>query len=421
MSWSPSETRSLPSLRPDQFFPLAASRGRSTASKSSQLHPSLRKPHESQPRDVREPQSVAKSTSTATKRKETSLSDGLKPIRPSKAPRIPSTSFEEVYGPLPSSTEPGPAPFASAPTTSQPFFSLTKQELATLRRSMGKGSAYTQFRDMTVARELDRLGRGWDGYLRAKDKAEQEGGTEGFWLHFSSEFNTVLSTTHLQPGAIALETAALAAQSNYTSSIGRLRSESAAEIRWLRANLADSGLAGPDSDLCNSRTGRLPSYSPPIPEADSQIRQQESTVPVPISRPKRNLKRPDYRIPPLFESSPESSSSPEVPSRMTTPTPREIYDRTQPRFIQYLCEWNECKASLVNLETLEKHVRVVHAKEAGDALCCRWGHCGTGTPTTYESPEDFSNHFETSHLTPIRWNLGDGQKIHGVTEKAPGV
>lgn len=296
---------------------------------------------------------------------------------------------------------------------------------------MGKGSAYSQFRDMTVARELDRLGRGWDGYLRAKDKAEQEGKTEGFWLQFSSEFNTVLSATHLQPGAVTLETAALAAQSNYTSSIGRLRSESAAEIRWLKAqswsNLADSGLAGPDYDLCDARNGRLPSYSPPIPEANSQIRQQENTVPIPISRPKRNLKRPDYRIPPLFESSPEkpssaeSSSSPEVPSRMTTPTPREIYDRTQPRFIQYLCEWNECKASLVNLETLEKHVRVVHAKEAGDALCCRWGYCGTGTQTTYESPEDFSNHFETSHLKPLRWNLGDGQKSHGVADKAPGV
>lgn len=74
----------------------------------------------------------------------------------------------------------------------------------------------------------------------------------------------------------------------------------------------------------------------------------------------------------------------------------------------------------MNLETLEKHIRIVHAEEAGDNLCCRWGDCGTGTPIMYESPEDFNNHFENFHLKALRWHLGDGQKIHGVAAKTPG-
>lgn len=290
---------------------------------------------------------------------------------------------------------------------------------------MGKGASYTQFRDITVARALDRLGRGWDGYLRAKEKAEQEGKTDEFWRHASLELNNILSTTRFQPGAISIETAALAAQSNFTSSVGKLRPESAAEIRWMRAklcsNIVDSGLAGPDSDSCDSTIVWPTSRSSPVPEADSQVRQRESPRPVPVSRPKRNLKRPDYRIPPLFESSPEPPPSPDVPPKMASPTPRQIYDRTQPKFIQYPCDWNGCKANLKNVETLQKHIRIVHAEEARDTLCCRWGNCGTATPTTYESPEALDEHFETSHLEPLRWRLGDGQKSHEVVAKASGA
>lgn len=287
---------------------------------------------------------------------------------------------------------------------------------------MGKGASYKQFRDITVARALDRLGRGWDGYLRAKDKAEEEGKTGEFWRHFSLELNTVLSTTQFRPGAISIETAALAAQSNYTASIGRMRPGSAAEIRRMRArsrsDLPDSGPAGPDSDSCDSTIVRLPSCSPPVPETDSQVRQRGSPDPVLVSRPRRVLKRPDYRIPPLFESSPDPPSSPEPPPRLPSPTPRDMYNKTQPKFIQYPCEWNGCKASLNNLETLQKHIRIVHGKEARDTLRCGWGICGTNTPRMYESLEDLETHFESFHLEPLKWRLGDGHKSHGAVATA---
>lgn len=426
MSWSPSKARSLPSLRPHKVSPLAASRGRSTTFKASQLHPSSRETHNFYLQSATETQRLHKPTPTptpiATKRKDVSTSVDPNPTRPSKAPRGPSGSFQEISSPVPSSPSRGHNPFASASTTSRPFFSLTRRELKTLRRSMGKGASYTQFRDITVARALDRFGRGWDGYLRAKEKAEQEGKTDEFWRHASLELNNILSTTRFQPGAISIETAALAAQSNFTSSVGRLRPESAAELRWMRAklcsNIVDSGLAGPDSDSCDSTIVWPTSRSSPVPEADSQVRQRGSPDPVPVSRPKRNLKRPDYRIPPLFESSPEPPPSQDVPPKMASPTPRQIYDRTQPKFIHYPCDWNGCKASLKNVETLQKHIRIVHAEEARDTLCCRWGNCDTATPRTYESSEDLDKHFEISHLEPLRWRLGDGQKSHQVVAKA---
>lgn len=432
---SPSMARSLPSLRPSQVSPLAASRGGPTTFQASKPPPSSIQAQTSRSSDEASTQSSFKPTSTRvqssvelqkdcfqlptpTKRKEVSTIDGLDPSRPKKAARVHSRSLQDESRPLRPSRSLSHAPFKSASTTSQPFFSLTTQELKTLRRSMGKGSGYTQFRDITIARTLDRLGRGWGGYLKAKDRAEQEGKIDGFWHHFGLELKTVLSATNFLPGAISIETAAIAAQSNYTASVGRLRLDNVEEIRWLRTkswpDLANPDMAGHNPDPFDSTTSQLPSSSPSIPEADSKVRTQGSPDPVPDSRPKRNMKRPDYRIPPIFESSPEPPSSLEPPSspdnssKIASPTPREIYDRTQPKFVQYPCDWNGCKASLKNLETLQRHIRIVHAEEARDTLCCRWGTCGTGTPRMYESAEGLDHHFETSHLKQLQWRLGDG-------------
>lgn len=435
MPWSPSQARSLPSLRPGQVSPATASRGRLTGLTPSQLDPSPRNTHSSKLENAPEPQSLHKPTttraqssgslhlSTATKRKETPTNHGPDPPRPTKAPRIPSRSLKNEPRPLPSSSNNAHNLLASAPITNRPFFSLTAQELKALRRSMGKGSSYKRFRDTTIARELDRLGRGWDGYLRAKGNAEQEGKVGEFWRHLSLELSTALSTTKFPAGAISIEAAAIATQSNYISSVGKLRPESAAELRRLRAKSwsshPSSSLADLDSDTYNSRNAQLPSISPPAAEHDSNVRQYGSPGPVLVSRPRRNLKRPNYKIPPLLESSPAPPSSPDVPCGVSSPTPREIYDRIQPKFIEYPCKWSGCQASLNNLETLQKHFRIVHAEEARDTLRCRWGACGTGTPRAYESVHDLGYHFDASHLTPLKWRLGDGQKGHGIVAKAP--
>ncbi|KAH8755377.1 hypothetical protein F5883DRAFT_571181 [Diaporthe sp. PMI_573] len=89
----------------------------------------------------------------------------------------------------------------------------------------------------------------------------------------------------------------------------------------------------------------------------------------------------------------------------------------QPKFIQYRCEWKGCKASLNNLETLRKHIRIVHAEEVQRKLCCQWAVCGTRFFRTHEPPKDLDNHFATAHLPSLEWRLGDGPQCRGVVTK----
>ncbi|KAJ0123020.1 hypothetical protein J7T55_011482 [Diaporthe amygdali] len=357
---------------------------------------------------------------TAAKPREASTSDMQDPKRLSKTPRHPSRSWEDDSTRLLPFQRPDCLLPASDPSTSSPFFSLTEQELKVLRRKMGKGSNYMQFRDTTVARTLDRLGRGWEGYIRAKEEAGEEGKDDEFWRQIQHEVNSVPTNTKPPAGAISIETAAIAAQSNYTTSVGRLQPESAVEIRRLRENSRQSMSSVPEESLVDREINSPDSTivcralnSLPVPEVDSRFPQRgvsEVSDHFPISRPRRNLQRPDYRIQPLPESSPEPSS------RIPSPTPRELYDQVQPKFVQYHCEWKKCKASLNNLGTLQKHIRIVHGEEAAHTLNCLWGRCGTGT--TYASVEGLEQHFETVHLASLKWSLGDGHKGNGVMTKA---
>ncbi|KAI3392123.1 hypothetical protein diail_6166 [Diaporthe ilicicola] len=421
MSWSPSKARALPSLRPGQSSPLATS-GESTALETSKMPSSSSKWQNYRQQDVTEAQALLKPTSTRarnpnhprlhTANKPASTSGERKSERHPKEPRLLSKYLEHVSNSI--SPSPDSPPSASSPTFTPPFFNLTKQELETLRRNMGKGPSYTQFRDMTIARELNRVGRGWGGYLRAKDKAEQADKVEELWQQIRHELDSVMATMQLPPGAISIETAALAAQSNYTTSVGRLKPEPAAEIRWLRegsrslrSNLPDLGPDCHESSSAESTIVCRPRYSLPVPGADSQV--------TTVSRPRRSLQRPDYRIQPLPESSPQLS--PRTPS----PTPRELYDKTKPKFIPYHCEWNRCRAVLNNLETLQKHIRIVHGEEARKTMLCSWGSCGTGTLGKYASVEALEHHFESVHLASLRWCLGDGLKNHGALAEASGV
>lgn len=354
----------------------------------------------------------------ATKPQEAFTNDEKEPARPSKAPRLQSRSSEDATRTLSLSASPGQA------ATNQPFFSLTEQELKQLRRSMGKGSKYKNFKDTTIAQSLDHLGRGWNGFLRARDKAEQDGTIDEFWRHLSPELNAILSAAQPPLGGLSLEAAAMAVQTKHRTSVGSLQAESAAEIRQLRMksrkSLPDTGQTGPDLSSCDSsKAVRVPSYSTLVSETDSKIRKRLSPEPVPSSRPKRVLQRPDYRIPPPLESSPEPPSSQEL-LREPSPTPREIYDKIQPKFIQYPCEWKGCKSSLKDLETLRKHVRIVHAEAGQGILCCQWYNCGASIPRLYESPKDLNDHVTTTHLASLEWRLGDGHKCCGVVAKASG-
>lgn len=139
--------------------------------------------------------------------------------------------------------------------------------------------------------------------------------------------------------------------------------------------------------------------------------------------------------------------------RMRSPSPEGVWSAVHPpRFVPFLCEWVSCKAELVNLETLRRHVRIVHGRpdetgdsetagsddsgesEAGEAVesggvkrekrdgpsqqrwRCRWGkRCGTGTRlwkegTVFDNKTDWELHVEQRHLVPFEWHVGDGPR-----------
>lgn len=92
------------------------------------------------------------------------------------------------------------------------------------------------------------------------------------------------------------------------------------------------------------------------------------------------------------------------PGPMAGP-PRATYERLRPKFISFLCEWEGCPAELQNLETLRKHVFVVH----GRSDTCRWGKCARAVPPrSFPHREAFQRHMEDAHLVPFSWHVGDG-------------
>ncbi|RGP76054.1 hypothetical protein FLONG3_5445 [Fusarium longipes] len=93
------------------------------------------------------------------------------------------------------------------------------------------------------------------------------------------------------------------------------------------------------------------------------------------------------------------------PPKLPSPPPRELYYSTNVQFFPFLCEWLDCKAELHNLETLRRHVYIVH----GDSVECLWGKCGRlEKPPELEDDEGFEKHIEEAHLVPLSWHVGDG-------------
>lgn len=87
---------------------------------------------------------------------------------------------------------------------------------------------------------------------------------------------------------------------------------------------------------------------------------------------------------------------------------REIYLNSAPKFPHFFCEWEGCSADLQNLETLRKHLVVVH----GQAGTCRWGSCPGKHPEPlhFASPKDFETHIDKTHVLSCSWHLGDGPR-----------
>ncbi|KAK2590193.1 hypothetical protein QQS21_012122 [Conoideocrella luteorostrata] len=101
--------------------------------------------------------------------------------------------------------------------------------------------------------------------------------------------------------------------------------------------------------------------------------------------------------------------------KAASPTPKELYHRANPEFIAFLCEWRGCKAELHNLDTLRKHVNVVHihGKEH-----CQWAQCHA---ERLQGTQDWQSHLEEAHFIPLRWHVGDGPRnTSGTAPELPG-
>ncbi|KAK4101519.1 hypothetical protein N658DRAFT_471427 [Parathielavia hyrcaniae] len=120
------------------------------------------------------------------------------------------------------------------------------------------------------------------------------------------------------------------------------------------------------------------------------------------------------------------------PGRKPAPTARQLYLKLTPHFLAFRCEWENCPAELQNLETLRKHILIVHGRPsptssasaattfpsadaspprppptpAQPTFPCRWSTC-TAIHATHDS---FASHMEQSHLLPYLWHAGDGPR-----------
>ncbi|KAL7823513.1 hypothetical protein V8C26DRAFT_386752 [Trichoderma gracile] len=110
------------------------------------------------------------------------------------------------------------------------------------------------------------------------------------------------------------------------------------------------------------------------------------------------------------------------PPKAPSPLPWQVYRSLQTSFVAFLCEWSGCKAELHNLDTLRRHVHVVHCRRAAPYVC-RWGTCAQTSASSEgeEFPDEPSlqEHVEEAHLVPFSWHVGDGPRNSGGPVKHP--
>ncbi|KAF3047876.1 hypothetical protein E8E11_007739 [Didymella keratinophila] len=95
-----------------------------------------------------------------------------------------------------------------------------------------------------------------------------------------------------------------------------------------------------------------------------------------------------------------------------------------PQQQSFKCQWQNCKAELHNLETLQKHIFKVHNKETlRNTRECLWGDCGKEvtsfdpmsnmslerhTPLAFGAENVWRQHIQQNHIDPLAWQQGDG-------------
>ena len=95
----------------------------------------------------------------------------------------------------------------------------------------------------------------------------------------------------------------------------------------------------------------------------------------------------------------------------------------EPHFKVFVCEWPGCPAELFNLNTLRKHLHIVHCKRQPNRMVpCVWDNCHdkhevldeitqskklVETRFEFKHREDWKEHVEF-HLRVLQYHLGDG-------------
>ncbi|KAK3387120.1 hypothetical protein B0H63DRAFT_150026 [Podospora didyma] len=105
------------------------------------------------------------------------------------------------------------------------------------------------------------------------------------------------------------------------------------------------------------------------------------------------------------------------PHKLPAPTPREIYLGLSPKWVPFYCEWEGCPAQLHNMETLRKHVAIVH----GYLGVCKWAKCANPPPEIeprHFTREEFAAHIAKAHLLPFVWHVGDGPQNSATLDNA---
>lgn len=325
-----------------------------------------------------------------------------------------------------------------------PYFRLTDQEHKSLQKRSHQSSKYV-FGNLRLVRELEDLGRGWSAFIRARNQAEQDGSLASFQLQLKAEIDetarlgAAYSKTPgakqrldeidmpLPPNAVSMHAAEEGSQEIAKQGEKRKRWE-ASELMQLTMD-SDNGMRENkvnESDQLTQSNGNLEASSggeesdedsvPPY-EYRGRGRPRWSKNKVYYSRgpadgspqPKRTQIRPDYTKTKIHEAIESSSVRTTETTILSSPTLRQIYDSLEPKMIEFPCEWKGCKATLINLATLKKHISVVHSKEARENLRCLWGKCGQlVTPVFFCKLSDVDSHIMERHMEEIAWKLGDG-------------
>ncbi|CAK7273087.1 hypothetical protein SEPCBS57363_005477 [Sporothrix epigloea] len=154
-------------------------------------------------------------------------------------------------------------------------------------------------------------------------------------------------------------------------------------------------------------------YSPHSPESHvlSRVRKRERS-PSRARLPERPKARPRQSL--------SYRKVVRAPIQSTEAIQRSIFVASEAHFAPFVCEWAGCRAELQNMETLRRHVAIVHSKSLSTVQTCRWRGCAAGVAAMHHGDgavtdavtdadcRTFLEHVEHQHLSPLAWLQGDG-------------